>query len=100
MVLVGFDISKEKNISKAEVNFMTRLIKNYNKHSVATDGGGTRYILQTCRFLKIKHYMHFPSEKRQDRKNNDTHYISRRKLKKNFDYYCHCKKKERQPGDS
>ena len=60
---------------KAEEKFITGLIKNYNKHSVAIDGGGTRYILQTCRFFKIKHYMHFPSEKRLDRKNNDTHTV-------------------------
>ncbi len=40
--IIGFNISKERNMFVAE-KFITGLIKTYSKHPLSTDGGGTRY---------------------------------------------------------
>ena len=43
--------------------FIAGLTRVYDKHSVSTDGGGTRYPHQACRFLKLNHHLHSSYEK-------------------------------------
>jgi putative transposase len=54
-VILGFDISKERNMFLAE-KFITGLTKVYDKHSVSTDGG-TWYPSQAYWFLKLNHHL-------------------------------------------
>ncbi len=37
--------------------FLSKIINKYGKHPVSTDGG-TWYSPQTCKFLKLIHYLH------------------------------------------
>ena len=39
-------------------NFVRPHIEKYGRHIVYTDGGGTLYTLQVCRFLHLRHYLH------------------------------------------
>jgi putative transposase len=39
--------------------FLSGIIRDYGKHPVSTDGGGTWYPHQTCHFLKLKHHAYF-----------------------------------------
>jgi putative transposase len=41
--------------------FIASLIDEFGKHPVSTDGG--TWYPQACRFLKLKHHIHFPFEK-------------------------------------
>ena len=43
-------------------NFIRYLVSKYRKHIVYTDGG-TWYPPQACRFLPLKHMLHYPLEK-------------------------------------
>ncbi len=54
--ILGFDISKERNMFVAE-KFISGLIKIYDKHSSVSTDGGTWYP-QACKFLKLKHHIH------------------------------------------
>jgi hypothetical protein len=42
--------------------FIFGLVKVYGKHSISTDGGSW-YLPQACRFLKLKHHLHSALEK-------------------------------------
>ncbi len=44
-------------------HFIHSLVKKYGKHPVSTDGGGTWYPLQACRFLKLQHHIHHRMKK-------------------------------------
>ncbi len=62
--ILAQSISKERNMFVAE-HFLSGIIQEYGRHPVSTDdGGGTWYPLQACRFLKLKHHIHSPWEKR------------------------------------
>ena len=43
--------------------FMSRLIKAHGNHPVSTDGGGTWYPPQACKFLNLHHHLHSSYEK-------------------------------------
>ena len=58
--VLGVHISKERNILAAE-KFIRSLVSKYGKHSVYTDGG--TWYPETCKILKLKHYLHSPLEK-------------------------------------
>ena len=55
--ILDMRISLERSILVAE-QFLQELIKKYGKNPVSTDGGGTWYLSQTCRFLKLRHHTH------------------------------------------
>ncbi len=38
--------------------FLSSIVDEYGEHSVSTDGGGTWYPQQACRFLKLDHHIH------------------------------------------
>ena len=59
--ILALSISKERNMLIAE-RFLSTIVRDYGKHPVSTDGGGTWYP-QACRFLKIRHHLHSPLEK-------------------------------------
>jgi len=64
-----------------------------NKAPVSTDGGGgTWYPSQACRFLKIKHHIHYPFEK--SIKDRTMQYIKDR-TKDCFDDYFPCNRKNK-----
>ena len=54
-------ISKERNMFVAE-RFLSSIIRDYGKHAVSTDDGGTWYP-QACEFLKMEHHIHSAMEK-------------------------------------
>jgi putative transposase len=60
-VILGFDISKERNMFVAMEKFIAGLTRVYDKHSVSTDGG--TWYPQFCRFLKINRHLHSSYEK-------------------------------------
>jgi putative transposase len=60
--ILGIHISYERSMLIAE-HFIQSLVKKYGKHPVSTNGGGTWYPLQACRFLKLQHHIHSPYEK-------------------------------------
>ncbi len=37
---------------------LSNIVEEYGEHPVSTDGG-TWYPLQTCKFLKLGHHIHF-----------------------------------------
>jgi len=59
--IVGFNITKERNMFVAEI-LISKIIIEYGKHPVYTDGG-TWYPPQACKFLKLDHYLHSSYEK-------------------------------------
>jgi putative transposase len=59
--ILALNISKESSMFVAE-RFLPGLVGVHGKHPVSTDGGGTWYP-QACRFLKLRHHIHSPSEK-------------------------------------
>jgi putative transposase len=59
--ILALSISKERNMFIAE-RFLSGLVKIHGKHPVSTDGG--TWYPQACRFLKIRHHIHSPLEKR------------------------------------
>jgi putative transposase len=85
--ILGFDISKERNMFVAE-KFISDLIKIYDKHSVSTDGG--TWYPQACRFLKLNHHIHSSFEKSIIERTMQ--YIKDRT--ESFDDYFPCKRKK------
>ena len=59
--ILQINVSVERAMLVAE-RFIASLIDKYGKHSVSTDGG--TWYPQACRFLKRKHHLHSPLEKR------------------------------------
>ncbi|MDR4491510.1 MAG: DDE-type integrase/transposase/recombinase [Candidatus Nitrosocosmicus sp.] len=59
--ILAVTVSRERNMLITE-RFLSGLIKDYGKHPVSTDGGGTWYP-QGCEFLKLKHHIHSSLEK-------------------------------------
>lgn len=53
--ILDMRISLERSILVAE-QFLQELIKKYGKNPVSTDGGGTWYLPQACRFLKLRYH--------------------------------------------
>ncbi|HET6590825.1 MAG TPA: hypothetical protein VFG45_11755 [Candidatus Nitrosocosmicus sp.] len=49
-------ISKERNMFVAE-RFLSEVVRDYGKHPVSMDGGGTWYPM-AFKFLKLKHHIH------------------------------------------
>ena len=43
--------------------FIQKLATEYGKHPVRTDGGGTWYHPQACKFLGLEHHLHSSFEK-------------------------------------
>ena len=43
--------------------FLSQVLNKYRLHSVWSDGGGTWYPPQACRFLKLNHHIHSSFEK-------------------------------------
>jgi putative transposase len=60
-LILGIRISFERTILVAE-RFLNSLIKDYGKHSLSTDDGGTWYSY-ACKLLKIEHHIHSTYEK-------------------------------------
>jgi putative transposase len=58
--ILGFSISKERNILIAE-RFVSKLVKIYGQHPVPADRG--IWYPQACRFLKLTHHIHSAYEK-------------------------------------
>ena len=85
--MLGIYISEERNMLVTE-KFIRSLVSNYGKHSVYTDGG-TGYD-ETCKILKLKHYLHSPLEKSLMERVNQ--YFKDRT--ENFDNYYPCVKNE------
>jgi putative transposase len=71
--------------------FLSGIVRDYGKHPVSTDGGGTWYPPQACQFLKLKHHTHSPDEKSIIER--AIQYVKDRT--ENFDDYFPCNKKER-----
>ena len=59
--ILSITISKERNMFVAE-RFLSKVIEEYGKHPVSTDGG-TWYPPQACLFLKLSHHIHSSFEK-------------------------------------
>ena len=59
-LILGFNISKERNMLIAE-RFLSHIVKEYGQHPVSTDGG--TWYPQACQFLKLRHHIHSPFEK-------------------------------------
>ena len=58
--ILRISISKERNMFVAE-RFLSKIVEEYGKHPVSTDGGS--WYPQACRFLKLKHHIHSSFEK-------------------------------------
>ena len=58
--VLGIYISEERNMIVA-ARFIKSLVEKYGKHTVYTDGG--KWYPETCKVLKLKHYLHSPVEK-------------------------------------
>ena len=58
--LLGIYISESRNMLVAE-NFIRSLVSKYGRHTVYTDGG--TWYPEACKILRLKHYLHSPSEK-------------------------------------
>ena len=43
--------------------FISKVVDEHGKHPVSTDGCGTWYPPQACKFLKLKHHIHSSYEK-------------------------------------
>jgi putative transposase len=59
--VLGIHISESRNMLVAK-NFIRSLVSKYGRHTVYTDDGGTWYP-EACKILRLKHYLHLPSEK-------------------------------------
>ncbi|MDQ6723196.1 MAG: hypothetical protein M3Z01_02895 [Thermoproteota archaeon] len=69
--------------------FFLTIVEKYGQHSVSTDGGGTGYPHQACKFLNINYLIHSPFEKSIIERT--IQYINDRT--KGFDDYFPCRKK-------
>ncbi len=61
--ILSFHISKERNMFVAIERFLSRVLDKYGLHQVSSDDGGTWYLPQACKFLKLNHHLHSPYEK-------------------------------------
>ncbi len=59
--ILALSISKERNMFVAE-RFLSKLVNIHGKHPISTDRG-TWHPIQACRFLNLKHHIHFSYEK-------------------------------------
>ena len=84
-LILGFNISKERNMLIAE-RFLSHIVKEYGQHPVSTDGG--TWYPQACQFLKLRHHIHSPFEKSLIERT--IQYIKDRT--EGFDDYFPCKK--------
>lgn len=55
-------MSKESNMFVVE-RFLSHVLDKYGLHPVSSDGGGTWYPHQACKFLKLNHHLHSSFEK-------------------------------------
>ena len=46
--------------------FLSGLVKDYGRHPVSTDGGGTWYPM-ACQFLELDHYIHYFLDKKREK---------------------------------
>ena len=83
--ILALSISKERNMFVAE-RFLLNIIRDYGKHPVSTDGGGTWYPM-ACQFLKLEHHLHSSYEKSLIERT--IQYIKDRT--ENFDDYFPCR---------
>ncbi|MER5191847.1 MAG: hypothetical protein ABJB76_09095 [Candidatus Nitrosocosmicus sp.] len=51
-------VSKERNMFVLAERFLSDVVEKYGLHPVSTDGG-TWYLPQACKFLKLPHHVHF-----------------------------------------
>ena len=58
--ILGISLSKERNMFVAE-RFLSKTVKEYDKHPVSTDGG--TWYPQACQFLELDHHIHSSLEK-------------------------------------
>jgi putative transposase len=58
--ILALNITKERNMFVAE-RFLDDLVKIHRIHCISTDGGA--WYPQACRFLNLKHHLHFTLEK-------------------------------------
>ena len=86
-LILGFNISKERNMLIAE-RFLSHIVKEYGQHPVSTDGG--TWYPQACQFLKLRHHIHSPFEKSLIERT--IQYIKDRT--EGFDDYFPCKQKK------
>jgi putative transposase len=54
--------SNERNMFVAE-RFLSGIVKDYGKHPVSADSGGTWYPTMAYQFLRLDHHIHSPEEK-------------------------------------
>ena len=85
--ILALSISKERNMFVAE-RFLSRIVKEFGKHPVSTDGG--TWYPQACGFLKLRHHIHSRLEKSMIERTMQ--YIKDRT--ECFDDYFPCKKKK------
>jgi putative transposase len=85
--ILSFRISKERNMFIAE-RFLSKVVEEYGLNSVSSDGDGTWYPPQACRFLNLPHHLHSPYEKSLIERTMQ--YIKDRT--ESFDNYFPCKK--------
>ena len=83
--ILALSISKERNMFVAE-RFLLNIIRDYGKHPVSTDDGGTWYPM-ACQFLKLEHHLHSSYEKSLIERT--IQYIKDRT--ENFDDYFPCR---------
>jgi putative transposase len=56
--ILATSLSKERNMFVAE-HFLSDIVDKYgHQYPVSTDGGGTWYPPQACKFLKLNHHIH------------------------------------------
>jgi putative transposase len=89
--ILAIDISKERNMFVAE-RFLSNVIKEYGKHPVSTDRGGTWYPHQACRFLKLVYLLHSFVYKNEKSIIEMTMQYIKDRTKECFDDYFPCKK--------
>jgi putative transposase len=85
---LSINISKKRNMFVVE-RFISKVIKEYGKHSASTDGG-TWYSHQACKFLKLNHHTRSSFEKSIIERTMQ--YIKDRT--ESFDDYFPCKRKK------
>jgi putative transposase len=73
--------------------FLSNIVKDYRNHPVSTDGDGTWYYPQACRFLNLDHHIQSPYEKSIIERIMIQH-IKDRTIESFDDYYFPCLKKK------
>ena len=59
--IVGITISKERNMFVVAERLLSKIVVEYGKYPVSSDGG--TWYPQACRFLNLKHHLHSSFEK-------------------------------------